>query len=209
MTNKRSPSFVVAISGPSGAGKTSLVQKVTSLLEDAVSFYFDDYASVSKYPSNFSEWIREGADPNQWETPQLLKDLQMLRHGESISLPDNKRMIKAASFIVIEEPFGRERAEMNGLIDFVACIDLPLEVALARRLLRDVEWCLIKRNPEYLAAYLQEYLTGYLNGATREMYLQVNARVLKNCDLVLNGVSSVDELADEIVAAIKTKLGAV
>lgn len=209
MTNKQSPSFVVAISGPSGAGKTSLVQKVTSLLEDAVSFYFDDYASVSKYPSNFSEWIREGADPNQRETPQLIKDLQMLRQGEAISLPDNKGMIKAASFIVMEEPFGRERSQMSGLIDFVACINLPLEVSLARRLLRDVEWCLSERNPEYLAAYLKEYLTGYLSGATREVYLEVNARVLKNCDLVLNGVKSLNELADETVAAIKIKLGAV
>jgi uridine kinase len=208
MTNKRSPSFVIAISGPSGAGKTSLVQKVTSLLEDAISFYFDDYASVSKYPSNFSEWIEEGADPNQWKTPQLLKDLQRLRSGEAISLPTHKGMIKAATFIVMEEPFGKERSEMSGLIDFVACIDLPLEVALARRLLRDIEWCVSERDPAYLAAYLKEYLTGYLRGATREMYLEVNARVLENCDLVLDGVKPLDELADEIVAAIKTKLGA-
>ncbi|WNZ25575.1 hypothetical protein HJG54_23845 [Leptolyngbya sp. NK1-12] len=208
MTNKRSPSFVVAISGTSGSGKTSLVQKVTSLLEDAVSFYFDDYASVSKFPSNFSEWIREGADPNQWETPQLLKDLQMLRHGEAISLPDDKGTIGTARFIVMEEPFGRERAGMSELVDFVVCIDLPLEVALARRLLRDAEWCLREKNSEYLAIYLKEYLTGYLSGATREMYLEVNARVLKNCDLILGGVKPLDELADEVVAAIKTKLGA-
>ncbi|MBD2101659.1 P-loop NTPase fold protein [Leptolyngbya sp. FACHB-261] len=207
IVNQQSPSFVVAISGPSGSGKTSLVQKVTSLLKDAVSFYFDDYASVSKYPSNFSEWIREGADPNQWETPQLLEDLQALRHGKSIFLPDNKGLIKTASFIVMEEPFGRERAKMNELIDFVACISLPLEVALARRLLRDIEWCLNERNQEYLTAYLKEYLTGYLNGSTREMYLEVNARVLKNCDLVLNGVKSLDELANEIVSAIKTRVG--
>lgn len=113
IVNKQSPSFVIAISGLSGAGKTSLVQKVTSLLKDAVSLYFDDYASVSKYPSNFSEWIREGADPNQWETPQLIEDLQALRQGKSISLPDNKGMIKTASFIVMEEPFGRERTKMN------------------------------------------------------------------------------------------------
>lgn len=106
----------------------------------------------------------------------------------------------------MEEPFGRERAGMNELIDFVACIDLPLEVALARRLLRDIEWCLSERNPEYLATYLKEYLTGYLGGATREMYLKVNARVLRNCDLALDGVKSLDEMADEIVAAIKTKL---
>lgn len=208
MPNEQSPSFVVAISGPSGSGKTSLVQKVTSLLEDAVPFYFDDYASVSKYPSNFSEWIREGADPNQWETPQLLEDLQALRHGETISLPDNKGIIKTARFIIMEEPFGRERAKMNELIDFVACITLPLEVALARRLLRDVEWCLNERSSDYFASYIKEYLTGYLNGATREMYLEVNARVLKNCDLVLNGVRSSDELANEMLVAIKTRVRA-
>ena len=34
--------------------------------------------------------------------------------------------------IVLEEPFGRERAEIADLIDFVVCIDLPLEIALAR-----------------------------------------------------------------------------
>lgn len=209
MVNEQLPSFVVAISGTSGSGKTSLVQKVTGLLEDAVSFYFDDYASVSKYPSNFSEWVKEGADLNQWETPQLFEDLQALRNGKFISLPDNKGVIKTARFIVMEEPFGRERARMNELIDFVVFINVPLEVALARRLLRDAEWCLSEKNPEYLAAYLKEYLTGYLSGATREMYLEVNARVLKNCDLVLDGVKSLDELADEIVAAIKTKLEAV
>ncbi len=89
---------------------------------------------------------------------------------------------------------------------FVACINLPLEVALARRLLRDIEWCLSERNQEDLTAYLKEYLTGYLTGATREMYLEVNARVLKNCDLVLDGVKSLDELADEIVSAIITRV---
>ena len=38
------------------------------------------------------------------------------------------------------------------------------------------------------------------------MYLEVNARVLKNCDLVLDGVKSLDELADEIVSAIITRV---
>ncbi|MBD2107023.1 hypothetical protein [Nodosilinea sp. FACHB-13] len=204
--NKRSSSFVVAISGPSGAGKTSLVQKVTCLLEDAVSFYFDDYVCVSKYPSDFSQWIREGADLNQWETLQLLEDLQALRHGKAISLPENQEIIQSASFIVIEEPFGRERAKMSELIDFVAYINLPLEVALARRLLRDIEQCVTERKQDILAAYLKEYLTEYLNGGTRELYFEVSTRVLQNCDLILNGVNSLDELANEIVTAIKTRV---
>ena len=130
----------------------------------------------------------------------------LLQHNKPVA--DNKGIIKIARFIVMEEPFGRERAKMNELIDFVACITLPLEVALARRLLRDVEWCLNERSSDYLAAYIKKYLTGYLSDTTREMYLEVNARVLKNCDLVLNSVISSDELANEMVVAIKTRPGA-
>jgi uridine kinase len=207
MVQNNSASFVVAISGPSGSGKTSLVQKVTRLLDDAVSFYFDDYESVSKYPSDFSEWIREGADPNQWETPQLAEDLRSLRYGKAISLPNNRGMLNTARFIVIEEPFGRERDKMNELIDFVACIDLPLEIALARTLLRTIEEFPRERRQDELIEFLRGYLAAYLNGSVRALYLEVNARVLKNCDLVSNGVKPVAELAEEIVAAVKTRVG--
>jgi hypothetical protein len=47
--------------------------------------------------------------------------------------------ILPSEFIVIEEPMGRERAEMASLIDFVAVIETPLEIALTRRLLRDID----------------------------------------------------------------------
>jgi uridine kinase len=209
MVQNNSASFVVAISGPAGSGKTSLVQKVTSLLDDAVSFYFDDYESVSKYPSDLSEWIREGADPNRWGTPQLVEDLRSLRYGKAISLPDNRGMLKTARFIVIEEPFGRERDKMNELIDFVACIDLPLEIALARALLRTIEEFPRERRQDELIEFLMGYLGAYLKDSLRALYLEVNARVLKNCDLVLNGVKPLAELAEEIVAAVKIRVEAV
>lgn len=199
----KSPNLVVAISGTSGAGKTSLVQKVTEQLDDAISLHFDDYEAVSKYPTDFAQWVSEGADPNKWETPQLLTDLSALRRGNSVISPVSGEILQPAQFIIVEEPFGRERAGIDSLVDLAVCIDLPLEIALARRLLRDAEWCLREKNADYLSIYLKEYLTNYLTNGLREMYAIVNTKVLESCELSLDGCKSLDDLADEVISEIR------
>ena len=57
---------VIAIAGPSGGGKTTLVQHVAALLDHATQVYFDDYEAVSTYPADMAAWIANGADPNAW-----------------------------------------------------------------------------------------------------------------------------------------------
>ena len=205
MPDTNLPTLVVAISGISGAGKTSLVQQVASQLDDAVALHFDDYATVSEYPTNLAQWVSEGADPNQWKTPQLVADLTALRHGRAITLPVSEAILQPARFVIVEEPFGRERAGMDALIDLAVCIDLPLEIALARQLLRDTEWCLREKSANYLSIYIEEYLTNYLNNGIRDMYAKVSAKLRKTCDLVLDGRRVLNELADEVVARIKER----
>src|SRR3712207_3235913 len=127
---------VIAVAGPSGSGKTTLVQYLAVLLGHATQVYFDDYAVVSTYPADMAHWLATGADPNQWQTPRLAEDVQALRAGSAVVHPDGTTVLQPTRYIVMEEPFGRERREMAPLIDFVAVIDVPLEIALARRLRR-------------------------------------------------------------------------
>jgi len=69
---------VIAIAGPSGGGKTTLVDQVAALLGNTTRLYFDDYAAVSSYPQDVPGWIAAGADPNDWRTPRLAGDLQTI-----------------------------------------------------------------------------------------------------------------------------------
>ena len=130
--------FTIAVSGPSGSGKSTLTKQLRDKLVDAISFHFDDYASTNKYPDDFVEWLKKGADPKLVQNPDFNRDLYELVQGRSIKLPNNQ-MVKSEKYIIVEEPFGRGRGGMAELIDFVVCIDIPLEVALARRILRGIQ----------------------------------------------------------------------
>jgi uridine kinase len=218
--------LVIAISAISGGGKSTLAKSLLPLLGDATTLSFDEYAPVycptSVYPHDFRRWLEEGADPNAWQTPQFVEDVRTLRQGQSVVLPAKRavpkalrqvrhllqrdtpllfprkeKMVHPASFILLEEPFGREREALQPLIDYVILLDTPLEIALARRLLE------VPAIP-YFAKHLDEgyqamlaYLHSYLHHSVREMYLALLQQVRQHCDLVLDGTKPMDELATE------------
>src|SRR5688500_5206388 len=71
---RRFPSYVIAVTGTSGAGKTTLVRAVAELLRDAATLFFDDYESSSTYPRDWTAWWRAGGDPDAIKTPRLAED---------------------------------------------------------------------------------------------------------------------------------------
>jgi len=202
MPEPRAAVVVVAIAGPSGAGKTTLVQYVAALLGDATEVFFDDYAAHSTYPENMSTWVAAGADPNQWQTPRLADDVRALRMGVPVLHPDGTTLLRPATYVVIEEPFGRERQEMAPLIDFVAAIDVPLELALARRLRRTIARGLEQWSAEQVLERVDSYLEEYIAWGSAA-YGAVNRGTLASCDLPVDGKRPFEELAEQITIAVR------
>lgn len=192
--------YVVAVSGTSGAGKTTLVKAVGESLGDAACLYFDDYATVSSYPQDMRAWIDAGAHPSAWSTPRLGDDLRNLKSGIAVEGPRGGR-VEPASYIVLEEPFGRARPDVAGLIDFVAFLDVPLEIALARRLLRDLDGD-APRQPDGYARRLYGFLSTYV-AVYRDAYVEGVRLARKSSDLEVDGMRTVEELADEIAIAAR------
>jgi uridine kinase len=194
--------YVVAVSGISGSGKSSVIRRAVERLGDAVSIHFDDYASVSTFPENLQEWLAQGADVNAFRTPRLADDLRTLRAGAAIALPDDRGVVSPAAIVLFEEPFGRMRREMTPLIDFVAHLDVPADVLLARRLLRRLEEERAIGDGLYdlLHRELQRYLA-----SGRELEARGAAVIRAEADVVLDGTQTVDEIAGALAVYIRER----
>ena len=211
-----STSFVVAVSSAAGGGKTTLVTGAAELL-GAATLFFDDYRDASTYPPDLKQWVADGAELNLWKTPKFAEDLAALKRGESVVSPVGGVTIAPSEFIVIEEPMGRGRDEMAKSIDFVALIDTPLDIAMARRFLRladtnplaDIEQTTkeqLRAHVEGLLGFLTGELRSYLD-VSRAVYIAVQEQVSADCDLVLDGRLPPDELAEQLVEAVRQAAG--
>jgi uridine kinase len=176
--------YVVAITGVSGAGKSSVIRRSLELLGEGAALYFDDYRETSQYPPDLKEWVDRGLDVNEFKTPRLAEDLRRMRADPT------------ATVILVEEPFGKMRREMAGLIDFAIHIDVPPDVLLARRLLRRIE----EEGADKLEGDLHYHLmTG------RHIDRIASAAEKRDADLVVDGTKSVDEIAEDVVRAIRQR----
>lgn len=190
MNDRRNEAFVVAVSGMSGAGKSSVVRKTVEQLGNATALHFDAYAADSIYPPDLRDWLRRGADVDEWKTPRLAADLRELRSGPF-------------EFVLVEEPFGRTRAELRDVIDLAAHLDVPTDVLLARRLLRRLE----EEREQYgdqvldrLHRDLREHLA-----ADRSLELAGAASAKAAADVILDGTKMIDEIAETLAREIVSR----
>ena len=198
------PVFVIALVGTSGAGKSTLMRELVNVLGDAVYLSFDDYFATSTFPKA-ADWLAEGADPNQFLTPDFVRDVQKLRSGEAIFHPETKEEIKPARFLVLEEHFGRERELMRDMIDMVILIDIPLEIAHARKMLRKGKFLPWEDDPELFITNMRDHLQWYIR-VGRDFYVTVDKVVRKNCDFIVDGLLPTEQIVNQVLDFIKRRL---
>ena len=195
--------YVVAVSGMSGAGKTRVVRRAVEILGNAAALHFDDYISVSTYPPDLQQWLAEGADVDVWRTPRLSDDIRALRAGKAIVLPESGVVVEPAEVLVLEEPFGKMRREMAGLIDLALHIDVPIDVMLARRLLRRLS----EEREQYGESLLDQLRSDLEHHVASGRLLQARGAVVARdaADVVLEGTLSIDELARAVADEVRKR----
>ena len=195
--------YVVAVSGMSGAGKTRVVRRAVEILGNAAALHFDDYISVSTYPPDLQQWLAEGADVDVWRTPRLSDDIRALRAGKAVALPESGAVVEPAEVLVLEEPFGKMRREMAGLIDLALHIDVPIDVMLARRLLRRLS----EEREQYGESLLDQLRSDLEHHVASGRLLQARGAVVARdaADVVLEGTLSIDELARAVADEVRRR----
>lgn len=180
--------YVVAVSGPTGSGKSSLVQGLVRALGDACALHMDDYERMTREPiGDVQRWAERGANFDELAVPLLGEHLARLRAGQPV------RDIMPRKYIVFETQFGRGHTVTSGLIDLLIWIDVPLELALARRLKAFAADALADADPRERLAWLDAYLGNYLALVRRLLVMQAE-RVRPQADLVLDGSGALEPM---------------
>lgn len=164
---------VIAVSGVSGAGKTTIVKRLANKFNSPF-LLFDDYTDKETYPKNMKAWLKKGANVSEIKTPKFTCAVKDLRSKS------NDR------FIFIEEPFGKERESMSSLIDYTILLDQPMELCLARIIKRHTK----NSNTNSIAA-ISAYLAKY-EDHFRDIYIAAAKQVRRHSDLSIDGEMTIE-----------------
>ncbi len=119
--------------------------------------------------------------------------------GNHIISPADGSKVSPTEYIVFDAPLGRAHCDTGRFIDFMVFIDTPLDVAMARRLLRAMT--VAEAGAEDAIKIIEVELSSYLGGA-RMLYVEFQDRIKRDCELIVDGCLTLDELAGAIHAKI-------
>jgi len=201
-TRAKSP-FCIGIAGPSCSGKTSIAQRLATLLPGTSTIFGLDsyYADLTHLP--FAERKKFNFDdPGALEDALLAEHLRALSRGETIRRPvydfpthtrlqDRFDEIRPGDFLIVEGLFTFHWAEVREVFDFRAFVSAADPVCLERRKVRD-----IAERGRTLEFVLHQYEATVRPGS--ENFILPTSQF---ADLVVSGEQSIEESARQIYEA--------
>ncbi|HEY8606577.1 MAG TPA: hypothetical protein VIM12_05625 [Noviherbaspirillum sp.] len=181
---------VIAIAAPVGGGKSSLAAALARALDDAPVLRFDDFQRATRQSvETLDAWLAQGADFDLLEAPGLAARLEQLRRSEGQD-----------GWVVFEMPLGRAWRATAAAIDLLVWLEVPADIALARKL-RELA-AAASAAPAHSARdalrWIDDYLAHYTATIHRVLAMQ-RTRVPAAADVVLDGSADTPTLLREVL----------
>ena len=176
---------IIAIAAVTAGGKTSAVKSIVAKMPNATSLHFDDYSFEGEV-EDFYQWVKTGADDNVWNLTPLKNDIDKL-------ITSNKY-----DYLFLDYPFAYRNDLIKDYIDCAIFIDTPLDIALARRVLRDMK----EASLEEILCEMENYIK-----YERVAYLQMLKDILSSSDYVIDGSKDLETIVEEIIDIVEKNVG--
>lgn len=171
---------IIAIAAVTAGGKTTIVNELKKKLPKAKSLHFDDY-DFEGAVEDFYKWTIEGADYSVWNLKPLKDDIiKIMNDGD-------------CEYLLLDYPFAYCHKEIKEYIDCAIFIDTPLDIAMARRVLRDMK--------DATANDIREEMQNYIQYA-RVAYVQMLKDICPSSDYVIDGMKELEKQVEEILEYI-------
>lgn len=177
MKSEKEHTLVIAVAAVSGGGKTTMVRKLADEVPKSRGLYFDGY-DFNDDDIDLVEFARNNGDYNIWNLDPLVEEVNELQKDENIE------------YIFIDYPFAYQHESMKNLLDIAVFIDTPLDIALARRVLREEN----ENDINEVFQGLEYYLTD-----GRQAYEMMLSRIKPDSDLVIDGTLDVTDIVTKIM----------
>lgn len=174
---------VIAIAAVTAGGKTTIVKELEKVLPKAKALYFDDYTFEGEV-EDFYNWTMQGADYNVWNLQPLIEDVLCIQQGGEYE------------YLLLDYPFAYCHKTFSQYIDCAIFIDTPLDIAMARRVLRDMQGA----SGEEIRTDIELYLK-----YARVAYVQMLKDVLPSSDYVIDGAKELEEKVEEMKRIILSR----
>ena len=171
---------IIAVAAVTAGGKTTIVNELKNRLRNSQSLHFDNYTFEGEV-DNFYQWVLDGANYHVWNLKPLEEDILKIRAAG------------ACDYLILDYPFAYCHDTIKPYIDTAFFIDTPLDISLARRILRDMS--------DATADDIRYNLEMYLNYA-RIAFVQMQKDILPSSDYVIDGTLNVDEITNEILTKV-------
>ncbi len=183
---------VVAISGHPGSGKTTLTRRLAAHF-GVPALYYDDYETItSRPPAEVREWIARGSDYDEIDLTALLAAIE----DAAASRPP---------FVLLDTLLGRAHAASGAAISLSLWLDVPADIALARKLRQagarvGDDPARAREFAGWVASYTEHY-EAFIAGT----YALQAERVRPRADVRLGQWRDSDRLLAEAAAAIEAR----
>ena len=171
---------IIAIVAVTAGGKTTLVNAIKDKLTRTASLHFDDY-SFDGEVNDFYKWVSDGANYNVWDLSPLKADIEKIINSDRYD------------YLLLDYPFAYQNKMIKDYLDCCIFIDTPLDIALARKVLRDMK--------ESSADDIRYEMDVYLKYA-RIAYVQMLQDILPISDYVIDGTKELKIIINEAVEII-------
>lgn len=167
---------IIAIAAVTAGGKTTIVNELKKRIPNVEALHFDDYSFEGEV-DDFYNWTIQGADYNVWNLTPLITDICKIKNNSD------------CDYLLLDYPFAYCHKELGKYIDCAIFIDTPLDVVMARRILRDMKEATIDEIRQDMEIYLKY---------ARVAYVQVLKDILPSSDYVIDGMKELNEKVEEI-----------
>ena len=171
---------IISVAAVTAGGKTTVVNELKKRLRNSRSLHFDDYTFEGEI-DNYSQWVHEGANYHVWNLTPLEDDILKIKSSE------------ICDYLILDYPFAYCHDTIKPYIDTAFFIDTPLDIALARRILRDMSNSTANEICNDLEMYLKY---------ARIAFIQMQKDILPSSDYVIDGTMDIEEIVNEIAEKI-------